>query len=119
LKKLAKLGNKIIISSDHGSIRSLHGAKVIGDRHTSSNLRYKFGKSLKCDSKYAIDVRNPADYKLPQKGINTNYLIAKEDYYFVYPTEYHFYLNQYKDTFQHGGVSMEEMIMPVIKLEAK
>jgi len=119
LRKMAKFGNTIIISSDHGSIRSLHGAKVIGDRHTSSNLRYKYGKSLKCESKYAVDIKNPADYKLPRKGINTNYLIAKEDYYFVYPTDYHFYLNQYKDTFQHGGISMEEMIMPVIKLEAK
>jgi len=119
LKKLAKLGNTVIISSDHGSIRSLHGAKVIGDRNTSSNLRYKFGKNLKCDMKFAIDVKNPAEYKLPRKGINTNYLIAKEDYYFVYPTDYHYYLNYYKDTFQHGGVSMEEMILPVIKLEAK
>jgi len=119
LKKLAKLGNTVIISSDHGSIRSLHGAKVIGDRNTSSNLRYKYGKNLKCDDKFAIEIKNPAEYKLPRRGINTNYLIAKEDYYFVYPTDYHYYLNYYKDTFQHGGVSMEEMILPVIKLEAK
>ncbi|OQX95984.1 response regulator [candidate division KSB1 bacterium 4572_119] len=119
LSKLAKLGNTIIITSDHGSIRSLRGAKVIGDRETSTNLRYKFGKSLKCDPKYAINIKKPVDYQLPQKGINTNYLIAKEDYYFVYPTDYHHYLNYYKDTFQHGGVSMEEVILPVIKLEAK
>ena len=119
LKKLSKLGNTVIISSDHGSIRSMHGAKVIGDRNTSTNLRYKFGRSLKCDSKYSIKVQNPEDYKLPRQGINTNFLMAKEDYYFVYPTDYHYYLNFYKDSFQHGGVSMEEMIMPVIKLEAK
>ena len=119
LKRLAKTGNTILITSDHGSIRSLRGAKVLGDRETSTNLRYKFGRSLKCDSKYAINVKNPVDFKLPVRGINTNYLIAKEDYYFVYPTEYHHYLNYYKDTFQHGGVSMEEMILPVIKLEPK
>jgi len=119
LKKLATTGSTVIITSDHGSIRSLRGAKVIGDRETSTNLRYKFGRSLKCDSKYAINVKNPLDFKLPRRGINTNYLIAKEDYYFVYPTEYHYYLNYYKDSFQHGGVSMEEMILPIIRLEAK
>lgn len=119
LKKLSKTGNTIFITSDHGSIRSLRGAKVLGDRETSTNLRYKFGRSLKCDSKFAIDIKKPVDFKLPPRGINTNYLIAKEDFYFVYPTEYHHYLNYYKDSFQHGGISMEEMILPVIKLEAK
>ncbi len=119
LESLVKVGSTIIITSDHGSIRSMRGAKVLGDRETSTNLRYKHGKSLKCDTKYAINIKNPVDYKLPSKHINTNYLIAKEDYYFVYPTEYHHYLNYYRDTFQHGGVSMEEMIMPVIKLEPK
>jgi len=119
LKKLASENCTIIITSDHGSIRSMRGAKVIGDRETSTNLRYKFGRSLKCDAKYAINIKNPKDFKLPQRGVNTNYLIAKEDYYFVYPTEYHYYLNYYKDSFQHGGVSMEEMILPVIKLETK
>ncbi len=119
LKKLAALGNTVIITSDHGSIRSLRGAKVLGDRETSSNLRYKFGKNLKCDPKYAIEVKNPLDFKLPKRGINTNYLIAKEDYYFVYPTDYHHYLSYYKDSFQHGGVSMEEMILPIVRLEPK
>jgi len=119
LKRFSKTGNTILITSDHGSIRSLRGAKVLGDRETSTNLRYKFGRSLKCDSKFAIDIKNPIDFRLPPRGINTNYLIAKEDYYFVYPTDYHHYLNYYKDSFQHGGVSMEEMILPVIKLEAK
>lgn len=119
LKKLATTGSTVIITSDHGSVRSMRGAKVIGDRETSTNLRYKFGRSLKCDAKYAINVKNPIDYKLPRRGLNTNYLIAKEDYYFVYPTDYHHYLNYYKDSFQHGGVSMEEMILPIIKLTAK
>lgn len=119
LKKIAKLGNTVILTSDHGSIRSMHGVKVLGDRETSTNLRYKFGKSIKCDPKHAIIVNKPGDFKLPAKNINTNYLIAKEDFYFVYPTEYHHYLNYYKDSFQHGGVSMEEMILPMIKLESK
>ncbi|NOZ62238.1 MAG: PglZ domain-containing protein [Calditrichaeota bacterium] len=119
LTKLADQGNSIIITSDHGSIRSLRGAKVIGDKETSTNLRYKYGRSLKCDPKFAVNVKHPKDFQLPQVGINTNFLIAREDFYFVYPTDYHHYLNYYNDTFQHGGISMEEMILPVIKLEAR
>lgn len=119
LKELSQRGNTVVITSDHGSIRGLHGAKVIGDRETSTNLRYKFGKSLKVDPKHAIIVKDPSTYKLPARGINSNYLIAKEDYYFVYPTNFHHYLNYYRDSFQHGGVSMEEMILPVVTLEPK
>jgi len=106
----------IILTTDHGSIRCLHGAKVLGDREASTNLRYKFGRNLKCDERQAIFVRNPADIRLPKRGVTINYIIAKEDYFFVYPTDYHRYLNQYRDSFQHGGVSMEEMILPVVKL---
>ncbi|MDE3058608.1 MAG: PglZ domain-containing protein [Bacteroidota bacterium] len=110
---------KIIITTDHGSVRCLRGAKVIGDKEASTNLRYKFGRNLKSDDKQAIFVKNPQDYKLPRRGVTTNYIIAKEDYYFVYPTDYHKYLNQYRDSFQHGGISMEEIILPVITLEPK
>ena len=119
LKKLSELGNTVILTSDHGSIRSMRGVKVLGDRETSTNLRYKYGKNIKCDAKHAINIPNPERYKLPVHSMNTNYLIAKEDFYFVYPTDYHRYLNYYKDSLQHGGVSMEEMILPVIKLEPK
>ena len=119
LNKLSKLDSTIIITSDHGSIRCMKGAKVLGDRDTSTNLRYKFGKNIKCSSKNAICINNPDEYKLPSRKINTNYLIAKEDYYFVYPTDYHYYLNYYKDSFQHGGISMEEMILPLIQLDPK
>lgn len=119
LKELSNLGNTVILTSDHGSIRSRRGAKVIGDRETSTNLRYKFGRSLKCDSKYAILIKDPNVFRLPSNRLNTNYLIAKEDYYFVYPTDYHHYLNYYKDSFQHGGVSLEEMILAIIKMVPK
>lgn len=119
LKKLSKMNCTVILTSDHGSIRSLHGAKVIGDKKTSTNLRYKYGRCLKCDSKYAIQIKDPALYRLPSGRLNTNYLFAKEDYYFVYPTEYHYYLNYYRDSFQHGGVSMEEMILPIVRLDGK
>jgi len=120
LKTLSRNKNAtVILTTDHGSIRSLRGAKVLGDREASTNLRYKFGRNLKCEDKVAIFVKNPLDFKLPKRGVAINYIIAKEDYYFVYPTEYHKYLNQYRDSFQHGGVSMEEMILPVVKLTPK
>lgn len=119
-KTLAKLKNiKIVITTDHGSIRSLRGAKVLGDREASPNLRFKFGRNLKVDEKHAMYIKNAGEYKLPKRGVTINYIIAKEDYYFVYPTDYHKYLTHYKDTFQHGGISMEEMILPVITMEPK
>ncbi len=110
---------KIIVTTDHGSVRCMRGSKVIGDREASTNLRYKFGRNLKSDDKQSIFLKNPKDFKLPQRAVTTNYIVAKEDYYFVYPTDYHKYLNQYRDSFQHGGISMEEMILPVITMEPK
>ena len=119
-KALAKMENvKIVVTTDHGSIRSLRGAKVLGDREASTNLRFKYGRNLKADEKNAVFIKNADDYKLPKRGVTINYIIAKEDYYFVYPTDYHKYLTYYKDTFQHGGISMEEMILPVITMEPK
>lgn len=110
---------KIVLTTDHGSIRTLRGAKVLGDREASPNLRFKFGRNLKVDDKHAIFVKNPADFKLPKRGLTISYIISKEDYYFVYPTEYHKYLSHYKDSFQHGGISMEEMILPVVTMESR
>jgi DNA-binding response OmpR family regulator len=119
-RSLAKLPNvKLIVTTDHGSIRSLRGAKVIGDRETSTSLRYKYGRNVKAEDKQAMQIRNAEEYKLPNRGAVSNYIIAKEDYYFVYPTDYHKYLNHYRDTFQHGGISMEEMILPVITMQPK
>ncbi len=110
---------KIIVTTDHGSIITRRATKVLADRETSKNLRFKFGKNLKVDPKHAIQINDPSKYKLPKHGVTTNYIISKEDYYFIYPTDYHKYLNYYKDTFQHGGISMEEMILPVITMESK
>jgi CheY-like chemotaxis protein len=110
---------RIIITTDHGSVRALRGAKVLGDREASSNLRFKYGRNLKVDDKHAIYIKNATDYKLPKRGVTINYIIAKEDYYFVYPTEYHKYLTHYKDTFQHGGISLDEILLPVITMEPK
>ncbi|MFC2088841.1 response regulator [Calditrichota bacterium] len=119
IKAIAKEDHLLFITTDHGSVRGMKGTKVIGDRETSTNLRYKFGRSLKVDKKNAIFIKNPDEFRLPKTGINTTFIIAKEDYYFVYPTNYHKYLNYYKDSFQHGGVSLEEMILPFVRLESK
>ncbi|MCU0413040.1 MAG: response regulator [Ignavibacteriaceae bacterium] len=120
LKAIAKMDRvKIVVTTDHGSIRSLRGAKVLGDREASTNLRFKYGRNLKVDDKHAVYIKNAQEYKLPKRGVTINYIIAKEDYYFVYPTDYHKYLSHYKDTFQHGGISLEEIILPVITMEPK
>ncbi|KUG25507.1 response regulator [hydrocarbon metagenome] len=119
-QSISKMKNaKIIVTTDHGSIRAMRGAKVLGDREASTGLRFKYGKNLKVDDKHAVFIKNPSEYKLPKHGLTASYIIAKEDYYFVYPTDYHKYLSYYKDTFQHGGISMEEMILPIITLENK
>lgn len=115
-EELAELDATVVITTDHGAVRSLHATKVIGDRDTSTSLRYKHGRNLKADDKHAIIARDPEPFGLPRSGINENYIFAKEDYYFVYPTNYNRYLNQYMDTFQHGGASLEEMLLPVITM---
>ncbi len=116
LRKASERGIKTIITSDHGSIRVLRGVRVYGDRETSKNLRYKWGNGIKSDSKYVLDIKNPSRFGLPSPSMSTNYLIAKEDSYFVYPTNYHHYLSLYNGSLQHGGISMEEMILPIIFL---
>lgn len=119
LRWLAEQKVHLVITTDHGAVRALRDTKVIGDRDTSTSLRYKYGRNLKCDPKHAIFVKDPFTYRLPRRGVNTNYILAKEDYYFVYPTQYHRYQQQYYDTFQHGGVSLEEMLLPVAVLEPR
>ena len=108
-----------VLTTDHGSVLARRSAVTLGDRETSTNVRYKYGTNLNCDPRYALHVKNPAEYKLPAVGINKNYIIAKEDYYFVYPTNFHEYERQYRDSFQHGGVSMEEMILPCVTMKPK
>jgi hypothetical protein len=120
LKVLSKQKNvTIVLTTDHGSVRCLRGSRIVGDREASSNLRYKYGRNLKVDDRQAVFVKNPADFKLPTGSVTTNYVLAREDFYFVYPTDYHKYLNQYRDSFQHGGISMEEVILPVVTLRPR
>ena len=117
LRTLASEDVTVVITSDHGSVRGKRATKVIGDREASTSLRYKFGRNLKCNPKHVMHIKNPPDYHLPQRGVNIQYIIAKEDYYLVYPNDYNLYAARFKDCFHHGGISLEEMILPVITLE--
>jgi hypothetical protein len=119
LKLASQAGIKVVLTSDHGSIRAMRGSTVYADKQTSTNLRYKYGRGIRGTKKQVIEIKDPKRFGLPTFGINTNYLIAKEDYYFVYPTNYHKYLALFRDSLQHGGISLEEMVLPVVILEKR
>lgn len=119
LRHLANQDCVIVITSDHGSVLGTRGTVALGKRDTSTNLRYKYGDNLNCNPKEALLIKNSKEYKLPQYTMCTTYIIAKEDYYFVYPTKYSEYEREYKNSFQHGGISLEEMILPVVTLRPK
>ncbi|MDP3312632.1 bifunctional response regulator/alkaline phosphatase family protein [Lutibacter sp.] len=112
IQKAQTLRLKLIITTDHGTINAKIPSKVIGDKNISSNLRYKTGRSLTYEEKEVFAVKNPKDIQLPSIALNSSFIFAKEDYFFAYPNNYNHFVNYYKDTFQHGGISLEEMIIP-------
>ena len=118
-RELADEDVTVVVSTDHGSIRSMRDTKVFGDRDAATNLRYKYGRNLKAEDNAAIFIDKPAEYQLPVDPPANSYIIAKEDYFFVYPNNYNKFQNRYRDTFQHGGASMEEMILPVATLKPR
>ncbi len=115
-RALATQDCTVVLTTDHGAVLGRRAALVYGNRDTSTNLRYKFGVNLNCDPKQAVIVRRPKDFMLPDSGVNKNYILAREDYYFVYPTRFHEFERQYRGSFQHGGISVEEMILPLLTL---
>lgn len=116
LQKLAEKDIVLILTTDHGTIRVNNPSKVLADRETTTNLRYKVGKNLQYDKRDVLEIKNPTDVGLPKPNMSSTYIFAKEDVFFLYPNNYSYYNNFFKDTFQHGGISLEEMICPVIKL---
>jgi CheY-like chemotaxis protein len=116
MKKVASRKCTIIITTDHGTIRVREPSRIVGDRNTNTNLRYKQGKNLKYEKKDVFEVKNPADAMLPRSNLSTSFVFAKQDLFFAYPNNFNYYVNFYRDTFQHGGISLEEMIIPYITL---
>jgi CheY-like chemotaxis protein len=112
IAEMARQGATVVLTTDHGATLGRRAALVRGNRETSTNLRYKFGSNLGCDDKETFLIKVPAKFRLPSDGASKQYAIAKEDYYFVYPTEFHRYERQYRGSFQHGGISLEEMVLP-------
>ncbi len=119
LKKIADKKINLILATDHGSVRVKTPYKVVGDKQTTTNLRYKHGRNLHYEAKEVLAFRDPKEAGLPVPTVNSSFIFAKEDGYLCYPNNYNHYVNYYKNTFQHGGISLEEMIIPVIKMTSK
>ena len=116
---LSQTDYQIVVTTDHGSIRAMNPVKIIGDRNTNTNLRYKLGKNLAYDSKELFVIKDPQKAQLPAPNLSTSYVFATGDDFFAYPNNYNYYVSYYRNTFQHGGISMEEMIIPVITMKGK
>jgi hypothetical protein len=119
LKKIADKKLTMIVATDHGSVRVKTPAKVIGDKQTTANLRYKHGRNLNYEAKEVLAFRDPREAGLPVPNVNSSFIFAKGDLYLCYPNNYNHFANYYRNTFQHGGISLEEMIVPVIRMTNK
>lgn len=119
IRSLAGNNIKLVVTTDHGAIRVDNAIKVVGDRETNTNLRYKLGRNLNYKSKHVFEIRDPRLAYLPSRNVSTSYIFAHNSDFFAYPNNYNYYANYYKDTFQHGGISLEEMIVPLVTLVPK
>ena len=119
LKAFASREHTVIVTSDHGSVLCSRGTMAHGRRDTSTNLRYKYGDNLNCDQKDAVLIKHPGEYRLPKFSLATTYLLAREDFYFCYPNKYNEYVRQFQNSFQHGGISLEELIVPLAIMTPK
>lgn len=119
VKKVADSGMKLIITTDHGTVRVTNPIRIIGERSTNTNLRYKVGRGLSYNEKDVYIVRNPQDAFLPKQKMSVEFVFAGDDDFFVYPNNYNQFVNYYQNTFQHGGVSLDEMLIPYVELGAK
>ncbi|MGB8704886.1 MAG: PglZ domain-containing protein, partial [Gillisia sp.] len=119
IQQAQQLGFKLIVTTDHGTINVKTPSKVIGDKNTSLNLRYKTGKSLTYEEKDVLAAKNPSKIHLPTINMSSSFIFAKGDMFFAYPNNYNYYVNYFRNTYQHGGVSMEEMIVPFVTLSPR
>ena len=119
IQQAQQLGHKLIITTDHGTINVKNPSKVIGDKNTSLNLRYKTGRSLTYENKEVLEAKDPRAIHLPTINMSSSFIFAKGDLFFAYPNNYNHYVSYYRNTYQHGGVSLEEMVIPFIVLEPR
>ena len=118
-RQLAQSDYHVVVTTDHGSIRCTQPVKIIGDRNTNTNLRYKLGKNLSFNDRDLFVIRNPRKAQLPSPNLSTSYVFATGDSFFAYPNNYNYYVSYYRDTFQHGGISLEEMMIPIVTMTGK
>ena len=109
----------MVITTDHGTVRVNNALKVVGDRETVTNLRYKLGRNLNYNPKEVFEISQPEKAFLPGRNVSSKFIFACNDDFLAYPNNFNHYVQYYRDTFQHGGISMEEMIVPVITLSPK
>ena len=118
-KRLAELGYKVIVTTDHGTIRVDNPIKVVGDRNTNTNLRYKVGKNLNYNAKQVYEIKDPKRFGLPAPNLSSTFIFAMNEDFFSYPNNYNYYVQYYTGTFQHGGISLQEMLVPLVTLTPK
>jgi hypothetical protein len=118
-KKAAEQKAKVVITTDHGTVRVNEPVKIVGDKSTNTNLRYKTGRNLNYKEKEVFTIKHPEKVGLPKSNLSSEFVFTRENGYFVYPNNYNHFVNYYNDTFQHGGISMEELMIPFIILKSK
>jgi hypothetical protein len=114
IKLLSENDIQLILTTDHGAVRVMNPLKVIGDRKTSTNLRYKQGRNLSYNAREVFSIANPEEVHLPKTNMSTTYIFAGSYDYMVYPNNYNHFVNHFRNTFQHGGISLEEMLIPCV-----
>lgn len=119
LKKCAESGRKVIITTDHGTVKVTNPVKIVGKKEVNSNLRYKVGTGMSYKDKEVMAVANPEEAFLPKSGFSSEFVFVGSDDFFVYPNNYNHYVKYYNNTFQHGGISLEEILIPFVELEPK
>ena len=118
-ERMAQSGHKVVITTDHGSILVKDPVRILGDKEVNTNLRFKVGRNMAYKAKEVYEIKDPRKIKLPQLNLSSAYVFCYGDHFFAYPNNFNLYVSRYRDTFQHGGISMEEMIIPLITMEGK